>query len=120
MCYLQVHGSKPAGTTTSGGRRGVADWSVVVSAVIAALACIVILAFTGLGFYALHKIRPGWFRLQAGAGQRVTFTIEMGQGGDPAPHAERRELEAGHDKPRELEAGPGGLQPPGAADNAAA
>lgn len=74
---------------------------------LAVLGCIVILAVIGLGFYALHKIRPGWFRIQAGAGQRFTFSIEMGRGSDPTPPDERRELEAGRDKPRELEAGRG-------------
>jgi hypothetical protein len=77
--------------------------------VLAVLACIVLLAVIGLGFYALYKIKPGWFRLQAGAGQRFNFSIEMGQGSDPpadaAPSEERRELEAGPDRPRELEAG---------------
>jgi hypothetical protein len=82
--------------------------------VVAVLACIVILAVIGLGAYALHKIKPGWFRLRAGAGQRFTFSIEMGQGTDPpgdpasAARAEHRELEAGRDKPKELEAGSGG------------
>ena len=37
----------------------------------------------GLGAYALHKIRPGWFRLKAGAEQGFTFSIKMGRGGDP-------------------------------------
>lgn len=82
------------------------------------LACIVILAVIGLGFYALHKIKPGWFRIQAGAGQRFTFSIEMGQGGDKPPREERQELEAEHDQPRELEAGRESAcsEPPGAAD----
>ena len=78
---------------------------------LAVLACIVILAVIGLGFYALHKIKPGWFRIQAGAGQRFMFSIEMGRGGDlpddRAPREEHRELEAGRDKPRELEPGSG-------------
>jgi hypothetical protein len=88
--------------------------------VLAVLACIVILAVIGLGFYALHKIKPGWFRLQAGAGQRFTFSIEMGQGGDKPPSEERRELEAGHDQPREPEARrePGSSEPPGAVGQA--
>jgi hypothetical protein len=77
--------------------------------VLAVLACIVFLAVIGLGFYALHKIKPGWFRIQAGAGQRFNFSIEMGRGGDlpgdRPPREERRELEAGRDQPRELEAG---------------
>ncbi len=98
---------------------------------LAVLACIVILAVIGLGFYALHKIKPGWFRIQAGAGQRFTFSIEMGQGGDlpgdRPPREEYRELEAGRDRPRELEAGrerdSSGPSEPSAAndqDNAAA
>jgi hypothetical protein len=86
----------------------------------AVLACIVILSVIGLGFYALHKIKPGWFRIQAGAGQRFTFSIEMGQGGDlpgdRPTREEHRELEAGRDKPRELEAGPSSSEPPAAAD----
>lgn len=65
----------------------------------AVLACIVILAVIGLGFFALDKIKPGWFRVQAGAGQRFIFIIEMGQGDKPAPCEERRELEPGRDKP---------------------
>jgi hypothetical protein len=90
--------------------------------VLAELARMIILAVIGLGFYALHKIRPGWFRIHAGAGQRFTFSIEMGQGGSPAPRDERRELEAGRDKPRELEAGPVSPEPSDADDhgNAAA
>ena len=81
---------------------------------------IVILAILCFGSYALHKIKPGWFRIQAGAGQRFTFSIEMGQGGDipgdKPPREERREVEAGRDKLRELEAGHGGSGPPSAHD----
>jgi hypothetical protein len=76
--------------------------------VLAVLACIVILAVIGLGFYGL-KSRTGWLRIQAGVWRLVTFSIEIGQGGDPPgdrpPREERRELEAGRDRPRELEAG---------------
>jgi hypothetical protein len=87
----------------------------------AAFAFIVILAFIGLGFDALHKIKPGWLRIRAG-----DFSIEMGQGSDPPgdrpPLDEHRELEAERDKPRELEAGCGGSEPTGTDDqgNAAA
>ena len=95
-------------------------WRLERAVVLAVLACIVILAVIGLGFYALHKVKPGWFRIQAGAGQRFTFSIEMGQGGDlpghRPPRKERRELEAGRDQPRELEAGRGDSEPPGAAE----
>jgi hypothetical protein len=100
--------------------RGVTVGACVVVAV---LACIVILAVIGLGFYALHKIKPGWFRIQAGAGRLFTFSMEIGQPGVPdKPREERRELEAGCDQPRELEAGHSSSEPSGVAgqDNAAA
>lgn len=84
---------------------------------LAVLTCIVILAVVGLGFFALHKIKPGWFRIQAGAGQQFMFSIEMGQGGglpgDAAPRGERQGLEAADGKPRELEAGRNTSEPPG-------
>ena len=88
---------------------------------LAVLACIVILAVIGLGFYGL-KSRTGWLRIQAGVWRFITFSIEIGQPGDPASRAERHELEAGRDKPRELEDGRGGPEPSGADDqgNAAA
>lgn len=85
---------------------------------LAVLACIVILAVIGLGFYGL-KSNTGWLRIQAGLWRFVTFSIEIGQPG-PAekPREERRALEAGHDKPRGLEAArePASFEPPGAAD----
>jgi hypothetical protein len=95
--------------------------------VLAVLACIVILAVIGLGFYGL-KSRTGWLRIQAGVWRLVTFSIEIGQPGiAEKPHEEHQELEAGRDKPRELEAGrerdsSGPSEPSAAADqdNAAA
>jgi len=67
--------------------------------VLAVLAIVVItLAVIGLGFYGLYKIRPGWLRVQAGAGQRFNFSIEMGRGSDPTPPDEPRELKPGRDK----------------------
>jgi len=63
------------------GARGVAVGACVVLAV---LACIVILAVLGLGFYALHKIKPGWLRIQAGVWRLITFSMEIGQPGVPA------------------------------------
>ena len=77
-------------------------WRLERAVVLAVLACIVILAVIGLGFFALHKVKPGWFRIHAGAGQRFTFSIEMGQRGDITPPditppEERRELEPGRD-----------------------
>jgi hypothetical protein len=79
----------------------------------AVLATIVILAVIGLGFYGL-KSRTGWLRIQAGLWRLVTFSIEIGPPGDPAsaPRAERQKLETWRDKPRELEAGLGGSEPP--------
>ncbi len=80
------------------------------------LACIVILAVIGLGFYGL-KSRTGWLRIQAGVWRLITFSIEIGQPGEPEePRAEHRELEAGRDMPRELEAGPASSEPPAATD----
>jgi len=73
--------------------------------VLAVLACIVILAVIGLGFYGL-KSKTSWLRIQAGLWRLVTFSIEIGQPGTAEkPRDERRELEAGRDRPRELEAG---------------
>jgi len=86
--------------------------------VLAVLACIVILAVIGLGFYGL-KSRTGWLRIQAGVWRLVTFSIEIGQPGTAEkPREEHRELEAGHDRPREIEAGRerGSSEPSGAAD----
>lgn len=91
----------------------------------AVLACIVILAVIGLGFYGL-KSRTGWLRIQAGVWRLITFSIEIGQDGDvPAsgpPRRKQRELEAGGDKPRELEAGldSSGLSGPTGQNDAAA
>jgi hypothetical protein len=66
----------------------------VVSDVLAVLACVVILAVIGLGFYGL-KSRTGWLRIQAGVWRLVTFSIEIGQPGVPdKPREELRELEA--------------------------
>ena len=45
----------------------------------AVFVCAVILAVVGLGYYALYKVQPGWFRLRAGAGRKITFCIEMGK-----------------------------------------
>jgi hypothetical protein len=87
--------------------------------VLAVLACIVLLAVIGLGFYGL-KSKTGWLRIQAGVWRLVTFSIEIGQGGDPTgdrpPREEQRELEAGRDQPRELEAGHGSSEQSAAAD----
>jgi hypothetical protein len=96
--------------------------------VLAVLACIVILAVIGLGFYGL-KSKTGWLRIQAGVWRFITFSIEIGQSGDlpgdRPPRKEHRELEAGRDQPRELEAGRSSSEPPGPsgaadADDAAA
>ena len=91
---------------------------------LAVLACIVILAVIGLGFYGL-KSKTGWLRIQAGVWRLITFSIEIGRDRDlppasAAPRDERRELERA--QPRELEAGPDSSGPSGSADqsNAAA
>lgn len=85
---------------------------------LAVLACIVILAVIGLGFYGL-KSKTGWLRIQAGIWRLFTFSIEIGRPsdvpGDAAPR-EGRELEAGRDKPKELEAGRDTSEPSSAAD----
>jgi hypothetical protein len=89
---------------------------------LAALACIVILAVIGLGFYGI-KSKTGWLRIQAGLWRLVTFSIEIGRPADPASHGEHRELEAGRDRPSKLEGGRSGSEPSSAADgqnNAAA
>jgi hypothetical protein len=82
--------------------------------VLAVLASTVILAVIGLGFYGL-KSRAGRLHIQAGVWRLITFSIEIepagGPSSDPVPRAEVRELETGHDKPRELEAGPGDSGP---------
>ena len=93
-------------------------WRVGACRCAAVLACIIILAVIGLGFYGL-KSRTGWLRIQAGIRRLVTFSIEIGQGdvpGDGPPRTEQRELEAGRDNPRELKAGRGGSEPSGATD----
>jgi hypothetical protein len=86
-------------------------WRLERAVVLAVLACIVILAVIGLGFYGL-KSRTGWLRIQAGVWRLVTFSIEIGQGGDlpgdRPPREEQRELEAGHER--------GSSEPSGAAD----
>jgi hypothetical protein len=74
--------------------------------VLAVLACIVILAVIGLGFYGL-KSRTGWLRIQAGLWRLVTFSIEIGQSAEK-PREVKRELEAGHKH--------GNSEPSGAAD----
>ena len=94
---------------------------------LAVLACIVILAVIGLGFYGL-KSRTGWLRIQAGVWRLITFSIEIGQPGTAEkPREEHPDLEAARDKLRELEAGrerdsSGPSEPSAAADqnNAAA
>lgn len=97
-------------------------WRLERAVVLAVLACIIILAVIGLGFYGL-KSNTGWLRIQAGLWRLVTFSIEIGQPGSAEkPREERREPEAGHDKPRELEAGRGDSESSSATgqDNAAA
>jgi hypothetical protein len=71
--------------------------------VLAVLACIVVLALIGLGFYGL-KSNTGWLRIHAGLWRLVTFSIEIGQRGELAPR----------EHPRELEAGRGSSEPPSA------
>jgi hypothetical protein len=91
--------------TTPQESRGVAYWEKVVVVLTVLAVVIAVLVLSRVCVYAIDRIRPGWLRIRAG-----TFSIEMGQGGDPpgdvAPRDERRELEAGRDKARELEAGP--------------
>jgi hypothetical protein len=64
--------------------------------VLAILACIVLLAVIGLGFYGL-KSRTGWLRIQAGVWRLVTFSIEIGQGSNPSLPKEPRQLETRRD-----------------------
>jgi hypothetical protein len=90
-----------------------------------AIALAIFIVLSGVCVFAIDRIKPGWLRIQAGAGRRFTFSIEMGQVGTAdKPREEHRELEAGRDKPRELEAGSGrdSSEPSDAADqdNAAA
>lgn len=70
-----------------------AVWWLERAVVVAVLACIIILAVIGLGFYGL-KSRTGWLRIQAGVWRLVTFSIEIGQGSDPNPP---RQLEVRRD-----------------------
>lgn len=67
---------------------------------LAVLACIVVLAVIGLGFYGL-KSKTGWLRIQAGVWRLVTFSIEIGRPGEPGH--EPRELPRSDDDRRELE-----------------
>src|SRR5260370_39559510 len=115
-----AHGPNPAGTPTT--TRGVRVWACRCAG------CTYdrgsdFAILSGVCVFAIQKIRPGWLRIQAGAGQRFNFSIEMGRGSDPTPPDRPRELEAGRDRPRELEAGrERGSQPSadGGQDNAAA
>ena len=57
---------------------GGAVWRLGRAVVLAVLACIVILAVIGLGFYGL-KSKTGWLRIQVGIWRLVTFSIEIGR-----------------------------------------
>lgn len=70
---------------------------------------VVALALIGLGFYGLHRIKPGWLRVQAGVWRLITFSLEIGEPGHPAVSERPREQR------RELEAGPGNSGPSGSA-----
>jgi hypothetical protein len=69
-------------------------------AVLPVLAFAMILAVLCFGFYALHKIKPGWLRIHGSVSKLITFSMEIGQAGAPEKHRENRD---------ELEAGNGGL-----------
>jgi len=69
-----------------------------VSVSIFIAACVIVMAVVGLGFYALHKIKPGWLRVETSVLRLVRITMEMGQPSITGkPYAERRELEAEDD-----------------------
>jgi hypothetical protein len=76
---------------------------VVLVAVFAVV--IVVLVLAGVCVYAIRMMKPDRLSIEAGTGQKAIFKVEMSQGRDPAPREERRELEAGRDKPRALETG---------------
>ncbi len=97
-----------------------------MSAVLAVVA-VVLIVLSGVCVFAIQKMKPDWLRIHAGAGRAVSFGIEIGRSGHPLAdpdqlRVERRELEPGHDKLRELEAGHSSSEPSDAAgqDNAAA
>jgi hypothetical protein len=62
-------------------------WRIGAGRCACCLVAIVILVVISLGFYGLRS-RTGWLRIQAGLWRFVTFSIEIGRPGDPAPTAE--------------------------------
>lgn len=64
---------------------------------VSVLGCVVFLALVGLGFYALHKITPGWLRIQTSFWRLITFSMEIGRPADitKKPRNERGELDSG-------------------------
>jgi len=68
-------------------------------AVVLAVLVIVILAVLCFGSYALHKIKPGWLRIHGSVLRMITFSMEIGQPGEPGkPRDERRELGSADDR----------------------
>jgi hypothetical protein len=67
---------------------------VVVSAVDVVL--VVVLAFLCFGAYALHKIKPGWLRINGSLWRLATFSMEVGRPGEP----DKPKGEIEPDKPR--------------------
>jgi hypothetical protein len=81
----------------------------VVVAVLAVVA-VILIVLSGVCVFAIQKMNPDRLRIHAGAGRAISFGIEIGRSSPPSadqdqPCEERRELEAGRDKPTELEAG---------------
>ncbi len=68
-------------------------------AVVLAVFVIVILIVFCFGSYALHKIKPGWLRIHGSVLRMITFSMEIGQPGEPGkPRDERRELGSADDR----------------------
>jgi hypothetical protein len=70
----------------------------------------VILAVLGLGFYAVHRMRPGSFRLRTSVLRLFSFSMEIespGMTGKPSGEPKQSLSPAGTDGPATHEALPG-------------
>jgi hypothetical protein len=95
---VQLCGMTCSSHLFSPGKRGISDTNTALSYhELLVLAFAMILAVLCLGFYALHKIKPGWLRIHGSVSKLITFSMEIGQAGAPEkPRENRDELEAGH------------------------
>jgi len=57
---------------------------------------IVVLPLFILAIYAIHQIKPGWFRIHGSVLRAITFSMEIGRPGDKSGES-HSEIESRHD-----------------------